>query len=176
MLDTPLMKRMGVTPARLVLVGVLAVVLLVVIVIQWPASSPTLPTTDVSDVKASSDEPAVQEAFTESRDTPVSIPLRSEVNWPVLSLEEVVRYDPFQLPIHLRPVHHGEAKPSNPQDPQILQTLSQAESGMILMVGKEHVARVGAATLRPGDKIGSYRVSKIDATGIWLVDEDQVPK
>ena len=175
MFDTPLMKRIGVTPAKLVLVGVLGVVFVIVIVIQWPASSPTLPSTNVNEVKASEDEVVEVEASGRST-TPPDVKPPTETDWPALSMGEIVQHDPFLLPIHLRPVRREVDKPTNPQDPHILQTLSQAEGGMLLLVGKEHVARVGAVTLRPGDKIGSYRVSKIDATGIWLVDEDEVPK
>ena len=173
MFETPLMKRLGVTPAKLALIGVLAVVLLVVIVIQWPSSAQSPPAV-LNAVNATEEDGAARGSVappTADQQSP-----RSQVVWPELTLAEIVQHDPFQLPVHLRPNPVNESKPKDSHDPLILQTLTEAEEGMILMVGNEHVARVGAKTLRPGDKIGSYRVSKIDATGIWLVDEDNESK
>ena len=170
MFETPLMKRLGVTPAKLALVGVLAVVLIVVIVLQWPSSSPAPTAANVSDVAADKEEPTPEDRPVAPAGNAVS-PARPPVAWPEISLTEVAQHDPFRLPAHLRPARPTVKPQDNPHNRNILQELAEAQGGMILMVGNEHVARVGAKTLRTGDKIGTFRVSKIDATGVWLVDE-----
>ena len=170
MLNTPLIKRLGLTPAKLILIGVLAIVLVIVVVIQLPSGS-SAPVASEAPIVDSVETPVTSPV--DERSTEPAAQAKRQVDWPTLALNEVVRHDPFQLPAHLRPARPQESEPNNPQDRQHLQTLTNAESGMVLMVGDEHVARIGATTLRTGDKIGSYRVSKIDATGVWLVDEQE---
>ena len=170
MFDAPWLKRWGVTPAKLALIGVLAVVLVAVVVFQWPDTSASAPAVELNRA-ATRDKAATSASPPQARAGSPSAPTRAAVVWPKLTLAEIVRHNPFQLPEKMRPQPAKADNPQDAQDQQILQTLTDPSSVVILMVGEEHVARVGATTFRPGDKIGHYRVAKIDATGVWLVDE-----
>jgi hypothetical protein len=177
MFETPMMKRFGVTPAKLALVAVLAVVLVVVVVVQLSGGNNPAP-------KAAKVEPQVNSDRAARRSSPIAAtgvsatsagsrqPAFTPVALPPVKLADVVRHNPFQLPAHLKPDSTNDPEnQTNPHNQQFLRELTSQKKGIVLMVGGEHVARIGATTLRPGDKFGGYRVSKIDATGVWLVDE-----
>lgn len=172
MFDVPWLRRLGVTRGKLVLIGVLAVVLVTVVVLQWPEASTPSPTIELNNA-AAGDDVTTPTASSEPQNRPSETPARAAVVWPQLTLAEIVRHNPFQLPEEMRPEPAKVDNQQDSQDQRILQSLTEPSSAMILMVGEEHVARVGATTLRPGDKIGHYRVAKIDATGVWLVDESE---
>lgn len=182
MLDFPILKQWGVTPAKLTLIAVLAVVLVGVIALQWPRADVAAPVPAAS-ASVSSETTQRALAMNSNRraaepDAAAAPPKRAP--WPELTMQEIVQNNPFLLPASVRPTPKSAGdSPTNPQDAygqQILQELSQAESGILLMAEGEALARIGAKRIHTGDKIGPYRVSKIDATGVWLVDESQIPK
>lgn len=192
MSDTNALKRLGFTPAKIALVVFLAIVLLVVIVVQWPSGPGAPPVTQAAQAAANSptgdatngDAPARPDATTASvasLDDAMNGPVGDATDdshrraWPAIDPDQAKRHNPFILPNHWRsPTASDGDKSPNPDDPesrQILRELSQAEGGIVMTNGNVTIARIGATTLRLGDKIGRYRVSKIDATGVWLVDE-----
>ena len=165
------LKQWGLTPAKMALIAILAVVLVVVVAVQLPGAAgpepvvatPPRPVRKAVPVRT---EPATTTSPTIANAGVAATPL------PQIPIADIVRHNPFRLPAHLRPsLPDNSTKPTDPQNQHILQELISSQSGIVLMVGGEHVARIGATTIRVGDKFGQYRVSKIDAAGVVLVDE-----
>jgi hypothetical protein len=172
MLSSPALKKLGVTPARLALIGVLAVMLLSVLVYQFGTSGGQ----DKNPAPLASEEPsAEQHAAPQSQSGIASQAPASLAPWPKLPLEQISQHDPFRLPPVLRKeLGAGLDSPQSPQaehNQQLLSELTSAGTGMVIVSGGQRIARVGANTLRVGDTIGGYRVWKIDAQGVWLVDD-----
>ncbi len=177
MLDHPTLKRLGVTPAKLALIGVLAIVLIGVIALPCFSRQDiqaTQPTESGSTRATRTSAKAPRGATGATNHTDLTATDQSAA-WPLLHPDDVKKHNPFMLPKRLRPLAVAGADNSDnsidSDSLQILRNLSNSEGGIVLLTGNEPIARIGATTIRLGDKIGRYRVSKIDAQGVWLVDE-----
>lgn len=177
---TSVLKRLGVTPGKLALIGALAFILMAVTAYQILSPSGSAPPDSNSQsadlLKETNDSISSETHLAQSTDLGKS-PHRTP--WPKLSLEEIASHNPFVLP-QLRPAAAIAADNSqSPHDPQRLQALSELSATGVTIVMLEDgqpVARVGARTIRLGDEIAGYRVSKIDASGVWLVDVEESPE
>ncbi|MCH7726756.1 MAG: hypothetical protein IH991_09790 [Planctomycetes bacterium] len=91
-------KKSGITPGKLILIGVLAVVLVVVIVLQTGGDTPTTKTNENG-----SNKNTVARRRKHAR-VPAQPPQasltspRQAIAWPVMTVEEVIAHDPFALP------------------------------------------------------------------------------
>ena len=90
-------KKSGVTPGKLILIGVLVVVLVVVIVLQTGGDSPTTKTNENGSNKnpvASRRKHARVPA--QPLQAMLASPHQAKI-WPVMTVEEVIAHDPFAL-------------------------------------------------------------------------------
>ena len=138
-------KKSGVTPGKLILIGVLAVVLVVVIVLQTGGDSPTTKTNENE-----SDRNAVSRRRKHTR-VPAQPPQamlaspRQAMTWPVMTVAEVIAHDPFALP-----VLSAEAAESNldgmvkthQSHPMDLQEEEQKTDVLVLCSLKETLVRI----------------------------------
>ena len=171
----------GVTPVKLVLIGVLAVVLLLVIVLQIPPSSSTASTepTPSNDGPTRRNHSKPQNPTLQS-EAPVT-PVRRA--WPEFSLQTVLAHDPFappawtQLSTDLDDPNDDDTTDGNQQgtamsNRQILHDLHANGVDMVMISNGDRLARIGQWELREGDRIGGFVVHQINADGVVLVEQE----
>lgn len=175
------MKRIGATPGKLALIGVLALVLGYVVISQLPGGgsssaeseppSPRVPRraakSTTSDSTRSSEAVAVREA------------------WPQPDLEQAVATDPFAQPLWAR-TDQAAAGESSPQQSaaQVAQSAEAAKSqalaklraegaAVIVVLDGKPLALVGERQVRIGDRLEGFYVQDITESGIVLGSEGQ---
>jgi hypothetical protein len=187
-------KRLGVTPIRAVLVGVLTVVLVIVLVSQFSGSDGA----KVSH-KSNADPPSKN-----SRTGPRSVkPVRNAASrsapvvqqteravaakpWSRMSAEEACQFNPLKMPSALaanstpKIPPEVEMKPDDPRQQREEQLLQQRaamqslqEAGVGLVVASDRVtyAIIGAQVVHVGDVIQGFVVKEIGPQGVVLADQ-----
>jgi hypothetical protein len=188
------LKRIGLTPAKTVLIGVLGIVLVGVLYMQFGSSGtgvPAAPPPPVITAPPSAQRPAAQAAPTAAA-VELQSPLETQAldldqsRWESPELSTVIAYDPFALP------------PSFPQPPQIAVAAALADSeattsaaadarqlaetlerlrrqleelkqrGVHVIVNKnDHfVAMIGDRLVHVGDEINGFIITEIDPNGV----------
>jgi hypothetical protein len=190
-------KKSGVTPAKLVLIGVLAVVLVVVLYLQFGRSgetaTATLPTPTAANPVIEKPTP---KAAAEAAPTPTGVPSKKTVvrgNWQTLDIASVIAHDPFALPASFPTPRLGEFESAMVQDDaaaardeaadraeresQLKQLQSQL-SGLrqqgvhaIIKRDNQYVAIVGDQEIHVGDEINGFTVVAIDADGVRVAHD-----
>jgi hypothetical protein len=188
------MERYGASPGRLILIGVLAVVLAVVLFLQFGGSSDDDAYDAAIPPKASRLPRPLVEAGnalpTTSGDAEASREWRIETvdrrNWASPDVARVVRYDPFALPAAFpQPVRTAEgtlvdgegavvdagfSEERRAQDMAAIQAkleeLKQRGVRVIISGHKEAAAVVGDRTVRVGDDLEGFTVKAIEADGV----------
>jgi len=178
------MKRMGATPGKLALVGVLAVVLVTVIVGQLPDSTttpevarrPRTPMLNQSNSTAAANQPRPfhSNSATKSKEQSSKPP-----TWPELSLETIVAFDPFATPLWLSSA--GAAAQAGPADSSllteaawraqkasILKKLQDQGTTIVVITSTDKRATIGSQTVRIGDHIEGFVISDITRQGVVL--------
>lgn len=175
-------KKIGVTPGKLLLVGVLGCVLVTVIRLQLGAR-------ETSGVSRSADRRVDRmrrrssKASTErTGNHDVTAVTRTAQQWPEIPLKKVLAHDPFALPPALAPPapaptpkQAAEGRANRQQDIELARSRGQAlaavrEQGiqMILVNPGDPVALVGDRPVRVGDVLEGFQVVAISADGITL--------
>lgn len=192
------MKKAGVTPGKLALIAVLAVVLGGVLYRQLgptvkKSAAPTqfaAVTTDSSSSVETSNAPAAEDSATD-----VTAPRKKTgtvTSWQSPELASIVQYDPFALPASFpQPQHADEevamaqsaaqAEDATEQQAALevervksegeLQGLRQQGVAVIIKKKKEYVAIVGAQEVHVGDQINGFTVIAIDADGVRVAKD-----
>ena len=175
-------SRGGLSPAKVIVIGILAVVLVFVIVAQFGgkqqrvAAPPTArPSARQRSESATSSVPAAAAPALK----------RSEYAWPTFNVAETVASNPFVLPEALRPrreavtnlttssepgeaeasvaaVEPAEAREMRRRQAEFMASLRAKGVDMILRSPRGSVARVGGLSLRVGDVHEGLRVEAID--------------
>lgn len=179
------MSKIGVTPGKLVMVGVLAAILVAVLVSQIgtrteSAEEPSREQQAKRETPRSAGAAARMSAIRESE-----VGDRKDRQWPEILLEEVIAHDPFALPEALAPpptVDSGTGPRKQRADAQQAQKLREErekalaavrERGvqMVLIDQKEQVAIVGDRAVRIGEVLEGFRVVAINSAGVTLSEE-----
>jgi len=182
---------------QLALVGILAVVFAVVLFIQFGGdASPVC--SGSADRVVSSPGKLASSAVAPARNrgasnkqprrkaSPGSVAGGSRP-WPVVSLEEAVRYDPFATPPQFiaqiaaaeeqqraqaqAQAHLAQAQTRADADArrkEALELLRAAGVSAVLSDGREHVALIGSRVVRVGDMLEGFRVVAIGPEGVLL--------
>ena len=180
-----LMKKIGATPAKLVVVGVLGVVLLAVVVPQLLGSqqhgpqqhskSPEVPTNDSLSKTALKPQPhgnAPSEntsgpalSKTENRPAPV---------WPQIPMEQILSYDPLAAPpwfiAAMSQPKENIKTARNEDNLEVLEELEQQGASIVVITSQARVARIGDLQIRIGDRIEGFHVSDITTKGVVLTE------
>jgi hypothetical protein len=171
-------QRIGATPRKLALVGVLGAVLTYVVVRPLlerhpPVELVTPPPTTAPAATSKSAPPAGKMA------EPGLLAVKP---WPQPDLERVATHDPFAVPGWARPavsVVEVAGKTSGGtatnQRVETIAKLRELGAAVIVEVGGEPLALVGEHQLRVGDLLEGYRVKAITESGIVLASEGQSP-
>lgn len=175
-------KRLGATPGRLVVVGVLAV-LLIALIVAPPGGSAWLNNRPSSTSRGPSSADSEREREAASVTAPAEISPRTDRPWPVMELNEIVQYDPFvepwrsnteeEYPISLVDPDGLDDDESldDPQEDRIESTIAAIrEQGvrLIVLADGERVALVGERMVRVGDVIDGLVVTAIETDGVVL--------
>jgi len=196
-------KQAGVTPGKLALIGVLAVVLVGVLYLQFAPKSKSAPVAQLAPLavtRAATTAAAARAAVSGQQAAAPSASERKKTltvaNWHSPQLANVVAYDPFALP-------DAFPKPPTPEEAALAQSAAatsnedaaekeaelaaareKAESDLaqlkqmgvkaIIERNNKWVAIVGDKTVRVGDEIHGFRVIAIEGNDVW-VEKDLTP-
>jgi hypothetical protein len=196
MSDAKSAKKQGVTPAKLVLIGVLALILCGVIYRNYfrePVSSGA-PARAQDDRAASAGEADAEKGRSGTKSDAEldelalhAAQLRKKP-WPAYSLAQVVAYDPFALPAAFpqppAPAEIDSRGIRSPADDKANAAAlrAQAEQAradaiaairakgvqVVLKQANEYVAMIDGHEIRVGDEVEGLEVVQIDASGVWL--------
>jgi len=161
------LEKMGATPGKLAIVGVLTLVLVMVIAKQFPESTPgntELSRAVVSQAKA---EKASTNNLTTNNLTAKKLSPESKFPvWPDMNLAETLASDPFATPswaIRKNPI---VVATDNSRE-ELLALQEQGAS--IVVIGKAtKSATIGEQKIYIGDLLEGYRVTDITTNGIFL--------
>jgi hypothetical protein len=166
------LARSGATPGKLAAVGVLGVVLVLVL---WNNLAPSRPT------PASKPLPDASPAKAEKQPTPVvaakepKLEKKMPRKWPKLSLDDVVKHDPFAMPmwyLTARAEEQGTAVGSLARSAQVLEELKKQQTRIVVISGEERIATIGDLSFRVGDMIEGFEVTAITTDGVVLTEVD----
>lgn len=168
------MARIGATPGKLALIGVLAVVLAGVIVGQLPG---TPPPNDVVQQKTESSESkqekGARNASASTSSTKPNQQLSKPQQWPRLSVKEASTFDPFAATGPLAAPPSTVTKPNaedETKDSLALEKLLQQKATIVVIADKDKVATIGTQQLRIGDVVEGYQVTDITTQGVVLTE------
>jgi hypothetical protein len=192
--SSALKQQAGVTPGKLVLIGVLAVVLAGVLYRQFgparadappvAADAPARRAPDIAQIKAHAgkNERAADSGFGKKADI--------VVHWPTPDIATVTQYDPFALPTRFpqpkvataeggaagddATEHVDAAAKTAAADKQLedfrakLEALRHKGVQVIIKQHNEYAAMIGDQTYRVGDEIDGFKVISIDVDGVHI--------
>ncbi len=177
------MARTGATPGKLVLIAVLAIVLVVVLVVQFGGDAE--PTAANAKRPLARRRPALPVVKASLAPRPVVTPhvvttTTAVKHWSPIPMEEIRQYDPFALPSWGQVAQAAPAEqssnPATNQDPRdaerrtALAKLMQQGVSIVVVNGDRRTATIGERTVAVGDTLLGYRVKAITATGVVLDD------
>jgi len=179
MADTTKKMQMGATPGKLALIGVLAVVFVAVLVMQFGDNQGA---GDAGEELAVVNPGPAAAGASPVRLPPVEKP--GDRVWPTFSREEVAAFDPFALSPKLglavegaafvpatRPLTAEQQREIAQQHVERQEALAGLLSQGVSMLFQDKdglVATIGDRTVRVGDVIDGFRVVTIGPTGIVL--------
>ncbi len=169
------LARTGATPAKLAVVCGLTVALVAII---WHNASGT---TQPPSVRKTHQTAAPQEQVVANKgqdSSPVEEPMAKNVPriWPKFKLENLVKNDPFTMPMWYLVAHTDDAGPpgaSLARSAQVLEELKKQPAKMIMITSEDRVATIGEQSYRVGDKIEGFQVTAITTEGIVLTEIDR---
>ena len=192
-------KKSEVTPGKLALIGVVGVVLVIVLYLQYgdqlkstaksdaPATTAAARRTKPANAKAAKKDDVAGTDFELRKST------GSRATWQAPELASVVTYDPFALPASFPQLQHGDAETAlaqteaqKTQDASAQQAALEAErtqmqaaltslkqQGVQVIVKREdqYIAIIGDQEVRVGDEFQGFTVVAIDANGVRLAKD-----
>ena len=182
------MVRAGVTPGKLALVGVLAIVLIAVIVGQLPEGSVDSPQ-DITDSAAKRSKPSPQDpgnvpetradfAIASTNQGSMEQPIRT---WPKLPMERILAYDPMAIPEWFAAVRDvappvdeasrlsAEAERQQ-RNEQVLTQLRDQGAKAVVFSGNDKRAAIGQQSVRIGETIEGFKIIDITHKGVVLTE------
>lgn len=153
--------KVGATPAKLVLIGVLSLVLVVVIVRQLPESkSPRVQAQGAA--PSSTGEPAASSKKIAAASPSSSEKKNARAPWPKTEISELLTSDPFAAP------DWAIAKVEDPVEQEAGKLNELQKQGVsIVMFGEDgKSATIGEQKVRIGDVLEGYKITDITAQGV----------
>jgi len=163
------LEKMGATPGKLALMGVLAIVLVMILVKQLPKSAPD------SSVAALQPPAVVDQAAKTGRASPVVTTSALTTDaleksgfpvWPVFHLSKTLTNNPFAPPDWFAP-EEPVAIATN-TDPGELSELQAQGTSIVVIAEGQKSATIGDQRYRIGDILEGYQVTDITTRGIVL--------
>ncbi len=160
--------KVGATPGKLALIGVLALAMVIVIASNWP-SAPALPVDVAATAPTPNGLPPTTEGIPNTQEAAPAGPFgqfAEDRNWPELPLHEVTAFDPFATSAWAAPLAAAAEGPAYNQEQ--INELFAAENAIILVAGDKRIASIGDREYKIGDVIGRFRISDISSRGVVL--------
>lgn len=182
-------EQAGATPAKLALIGVLGVVLIVILYVQFGRTSEQLPPVAADAPSARQPDVGRPEAG-RKLDQEVAAVLRDGINttgfdkWRPPDLAAVVQHDPFALPAAFPQPRQIDAEGALAElsdqgeeavaslEQQVQQSRAELETlrhlgvQVVIRQSDGYVAMIGDRTIRVGDEINGFTVIAIDSDGV----------
>ncbi|MBA3482920.1 MAG: hypothetical protein H0T51_14015 [Pirellulales bacterium] len=162
--------KVGATPGKLALIGILAVVMVIVIASNWPSAAAPLADEATLAVEPSAPTPpAASETTTDMPEASPASPFgefAEDKHWPEVPLKEVTEFDPFAISKWAAPAVGVDGAPALNQE-QINELLA-AENAIILVSGDKRIARIGDQEFQVGDILGRFKITDISSKGVVL--------
>lgn len=156
-------EKIGATPGKLALIAVLAVVLVVVVVGQFP-KKPNVAARPAETVTAAAN---LQKAIVD--DQPLSVDdLSNSRPWPEFSLKESVVYDPFKKPDWIAVESVATTTEDESNDPEALSRLQKLGASIVVITDQGKTATIGTQQVQVGDILEGYRITDITTEGVVL--------
>jgi hypothetical protein len=166
------LARSGATPGKLAAVGVLGVMFVAVL---WHNLAPSRPTA------AKNPRPHASPAKAEKQPAPAvagnqpKLEKKAPRKWPKLSLDDVVKHDPFAMPmwyLTARAEEEGTVVSALARSAQVLEELKKQQTRIVVISGEERIATIGDLSFRVGDMIEGFQVTAITTDGVVLTEVD----
>ncbi len=169
-------KKLGVTPAKAVLIAVLGIALVAVWGPQLiggsdaPSEREVAATPEAPRRAPQRRSPRRQRATTASR--PTDQPTAPERTIPTLTLSEATAHDPFAVPAwalapeQIATSNGGQPAPTGDELQQRFDSLRATGVGMVLVSGDGQAVQIGKRTVRVGDEIDGFRVVEITRNNV----------
>lgn len=172
-------NRGGVTPAKLALIGVLAVVQVVVIVrAVLQSSKPVAAAVEESEshsVGESKSRRGGRKTSQTGRATESIEPRPSTLDpptspdpptaWPENSLQDALTIDPFQKPTWIAVTAPARTQDETAQD-GTMEQLKQQGASIVIVSGDKKAATIGDEQYHVGDVVAGYQVTDITTRGV----------
>jgi hypothetical protein len=164
-------NRVGATPGKLALVGVLGVVLAYVIVSNLGGMAGE--ESGASDVTSEAEAVADGAPVTDDA-TPQVVSgnpfgdFAEDQNWPKTSLDSLISFDPMRAPEWMAPAELTASPAGDEENASTLDELRAAASAIIMVADGHRVARIGTQDYHVGDFVGPYQITDISSAGIIL--------
>ena len=172
--------RVGATPAKLALIGVLALVMVGVIASNFSGGQ-SPPVAAAAEREAGAPEATVSQGVADSAVGPSTAPqadgtanpfgkFTEEEPWPKAPLKTVTRFDPFARAAWavVKEVAEPDAAAEEQDSARKLDELRNAENAIIIMSGETRKAVIGEHEFQIGDVIGRFRIEDITSSGVAL--------
>ncbi len=186
MTDASQMQRWGLTPVKATVIALLAIVLLVVIAVQW---SDRIGFTSATPPRMSDEGKEVAKRSTDMTRSTVASTVKTAQQrkpWPSISVDEIIQYDPLLVPEAL--AEHRSNAANQPPTTMVERTEVDEQAEMarrresarkaiqqlgvrVVISGKRGaVATIGSRTVRVGDVIDGFVIEDIRTDGVILAD------
>lgn len=164
MINKQQLEKMGATPSKLALIGILSVVLVGVIVMQLPDENAASTVANDAPSRAPSGAQARQQVSTPANVTIANKETKELQPWPQADLSELLSNDPFALPTWAVQEKEAAAK----QQPSELVELQKQGASIVMITKDGKTATIGDQKVRIGDVLKGYRITDITTQGIVL--------
>ena len=163
-------NKVGATPAKLALVGLLSIVLIAVLAPKFmggPAPAA------VAEAETPSDANSGVELETEiaSPTTAAASPFgafASDPSWPQMKIEEITKFDPLATAAWAAPAPDVAATAEREHGEEQLNQLRNAQNAIIITAGEKRIARIGEYEFQVGDTVGEFKITDITSAGVVL--------
>jgi hypothetical protein len=166
------LARSGATPGKLAAVGALGVVLVIVL---WSNLAPSRSTAARKPRHTPSPAKAEKQPAPAVAAQPLKLEKKVQRNWPKLSLDNVVKHDPFAMPmwyLTARADEQGTGVSAIARSAQVLEELKKQQTRIVVISGEERIATIGELSFRVGDMIEGFEVTAITTDGVVLTEVD----
>lgn len=170
-MSRPPQKKPSATPAQLVLVGVLSLVLVGVLASQFLGGD--APAIELAAEPSHNAKPNIEEKSpaTPAGQSPFGTYAVDEA-WPALDADEAGKFDPLKTPEWAHAAPEAEALAEQKHSEEKLNELRNATNTIIITAGDKRIARIGTHEYQVGDTIGEFEITDISSAGVVLSKVD----
>lgn len=165
-------NKIGATPAKLAVVGVLAIVLVGVLASNWTGAAAESAAPESSPEDADAEEVIAETMPKGAAATSPFGEFAVDEIWPNLPLTIATKFDPLATAAWAAPAPDIEAIAERQHGEEQLKELRNAQNAIIITSGERRMARIGEHEFQVGDVVGGFRITDISSAGVVLSEID----